>query len=86
MSFKKNDIITFDTNEKVLVLAALKYEGSEYLYCVGLKNDEETPTEEYEILVADYSTGTLDRVVDENILVQVIPMFQQLLQDDLNNN
>ena len=32
MTFKRYDVITFEGNEKVVVLAALLHEGNEYVY------------------------------------------------------
>lgn len=83
MSFKKNDVITFDTDEKVLVLQAIKHDGVEYLYAAGLLPDESDTTGKFEILEANYSTGTLDRVVDLETLQVLIPIFNELMQKEV---
>ncbi len=85
MSFKKNDIVTFDNNDKVLVLQVVKHNGVEYLYCTELTADETSTTDKYEILEANYSDGTLDRVTDMEKLKELVPIFERLMQEELKN-
>lgn len=80
MSFRKTDVITFDDNEKVLVLEVLLYEGIEYLYVNEILPDESDMTDVYRILKANYSDGTLEEVLDKEILEVILPMFQEKLE------
>lgn len=81
MSFKREDVITFDDNQKVLVLESLLYQDNEYLFVNEILPDESDMTDEYRILVANYSDGTLEGVSDPDILNAIIPMFQEKLKE-----
>ena len=39
MSFKRYDVITFEENDKVVVLESLLHEGGEYLYVDEINTD-----------------------------------------------
>ena len=80
MSFRRGDVITFTEDDKVLVLEAILYEGVEYLYVNEILPDESDMTDKYKVLGADYSDGTLYKVIDVDILTKVLPIFQEKLE------
>ncbi len=80
MTFKRYDVITFEENDKVVVLEALKYEGNEYVYVNEILPDESDVTDVYKVMVVHYEDGTLEKVVDPNLLQVLLPQFQQLLE------
>ena len=79
MSFKKYDLITFEDDNKVMVLAALLDEGNEYLFVNEVLPDESDFTDKCKILRANYENGTLEKVTDVNILTKLVPMFENML-------
>ena len=81
MTFKRYDVITFEENDKVVVLAALVHEGNEYVFVNELLPDESDVTDIYKIMVVHYEDGTLERVNDSELLNVLSPKFQELLKD-----
>ncbi len=79
MSFKRYDVITFDENDKVVVLEALKHDEIEYLYVDTINEEENELLEKYKVLKVNYQDGTLDKVTDINILNTLIPLFKDAL-------
>ena len=68
MSFKRYDVITFEENDKVVVLEALLFNGGEYLYTDEINSEETELLGKYKILEVNYQDGTLDKVTDINLL------------------
>ena len=82
MTFKKYDLITFEENDKVMVLAALEHEGNEYVFVNEVLPDESDVTDLYKIMVVHYEDGTLERVNDPELLKGLGPKFQEILEND----
>ena len=80
MTFKRYDVITFEGNEKVVVLAALLHEGNEYVYVNEILPDESDVTDIYKVMVVHYEDGTLEKVVDPNLLQVLLPKFLEILE------
>ncbi len=80
MTFKRYDVITFEGNEKVVVLAALLHEGNEYVYVNEILPDESDVTDVYKVMVVHYEDGTLEKVVDPNLLQVLLPKFLEILE------
>lgn len=79
MSFKRYDVITFEENDKVVVLESLLHDGGEYLYVDEINSDETELLEKYKVLEVDYKNGTLNKITDINQLSILIPLFQEAL-------
>jgi hypothetical protein len=79
MSFKRYDVITFEENDKVVVLESLLHDGREYLYVDEINADETELLEKYKVLEVDYQNGTLNKITDINQLSVLIPLFQEAL-------
>lgn len=79
MSFKRKDVITFDDNQRVLVLDALIDNGIEYLYVNELLDNDEL-SDNYRILSANYSDGTLESVENNEVLKRLIDLFNDSLK------
>lgn len=82
MTFKKYDVITFEENDKVIVLAALIHAGNEYVFVNEVLPDESDVTDNYKIMVVHYEDGTLERVNDPGLLQQLSPKFQEILEKE----
>ena len=80
MTFKRYDVITFEENDKVVVLEALLHEGNEYVYVNEILPDESDVTDVYKVMVVHYEDGTLEKVVDPELLNVLLPQFQKLLE------
>ena len=80
MTFKRFDFITFEENDKVVVLAALVHDGNEYVYVNEILPDESDVTDVYKVMVVHYEDGTLEKVVDPELLQVLLPQFQVLLE------
>lgn len=83
MTFKRYDVITFDGNDKVIVLEALIHEGNEYVYVNEILPDESDITDNYMVMVVHYEDGTLEKVKDSKLLEVLLPKFHKLLQQYL---
>lgn len=88
MTFKQNDLIEFEDNDKVMVLDAVKYQEEEYVFVNEVTGDsnDPTPTDKYKVMYVDYSNGTLVKVIDPNILQDLLPMFETRLKKQLEEN
>lgn len=80
MTFKRYDVITFEENDKVVVLEALLHEGNEYVYVNEILPDESDVTDVYKVMVVHYEDGTLEKVIDPELLKVLLPKFQKLLE------
>ena len=80
MTFKRYDVITFEGKKKVVVLAALLHEGNEYVYVNEILPDESDVTDVYKVMVVHYEDGTLEKVVDPNLLQVLLPKFLEILE------
>ena len=80
MTFKRYDVITFEENDKVVVLEALLHEGNEYVYVNEILPDESDVTDVYKIMVVHYEDGTLEKVIDSALLQVLLPKFHELLE------
>lgn len=81
MSFKPKDVITFADQEKVVVLVALMHDQKEYLFVNSL-DAQENFTDQFKVLKANYEDGTLEKVVDKDLLMVLMPKFQKLLDQE----
>ena len=81
-NFRKYDIIEFDENDKVVVLASYMYDGVEYLYVNKILPDESDMTDKYDILMVDCSDATLVTVRDAELLQILRPHFEELILQD----
>lgn len=79
MCFKRYDVITFEENDKVVVLESLLHDDREYLYVDEINADETELLEKYKVLEVDYQNGTLNKITDINQLSVLIPLFQEAL-------
>ncbi len=80
MTFKRYDVITFEENDKVVVLEALVHEGNEYVYVNEILPDESDITDVYKIMVVHYEDGTLEKVTDQQLLQVLLPKFYKLME------
>lgn len=70
------DIITLDDNREFLILDIIDYEGSKYIYCVEV--DEEEKTKENFIFLkldVDASGEYVSEVQDEATINKILPIF-----------
>ena len=77
MTFKRYDVITFEENDKVVVLAALVHEGNEYVFVNEILPDESDVTDSIpEIVLSDKPVISAScfcvRCLDLRILVSCI--------------
>lgn len=80
MTFRQNDLIEFDDNEKVMVLDALEHRNNEYVFVNVVTGENLEPTGTYKIMVVDYSDATLQKVIDPNLLQELLPRFEKRLK------
>ena len=79
MDIKVADLLTVK-NEKYIVLEMLSYEGSNYAFVNKMTGDENT-TEDFYIL--NILNDNVVFVEDDNLKNVLIPMFQNLLKEDI---
>jgi len=83
MTFKQNDLIEFEDNEKVIVLSSLEHRNNEYVFVNVVTGEELEPTGTYKVMVVDYSDGTLQKVIDPNLLQEILPRFEKRLRQQI---
>lgn len=81
MTFKQNDLIEFNDGEKVMVLDALEHRDNEYVFVNVVEGDNLNPTDKYKVMVVDYSDGTLQKVIDPELLQEILPRFEKRLKE-----
>jgi hypothetical protein len=82
MTFKRFDVITFDEQDKVVVLEALEYEGEEYVFVNEILPDESDITGVLKVLKVNYDNGTLVLETDKTILNEILPKFKVMLEKE----
>lgn len=80
MNFGRYDLITFDDDDKVVVLEVVLYNGKEYLYVNQVLPDESDTTDVYKVLSPNYNDGTFEKIIDLELLNVLLPMFQEKLE------
>lgn len=83
MNYEKYDVITFEDNEKVVVVDTLEYEGNNYLYVDKIDEQETTNLKKFHILRVcedDY----LQKETDNDILMKILPQFNEKLKKENN--
>ncbi len=80
MTFKQNDLIEFEDKEKVMVLDAIEHRDNEYVFVNVVEGDNLNPTKSYKVMIVDYTDGTLQKVVDPEILQELLPRFESRLK------
>jgi len=83
MTFKQNDLIEFEDNEKVMVLSSLEHRNNEYVFVNVVTGENLEPTGTYKVMVVDYSDGTLQKVIDPNLLQEILPRFEKRLRQQI---
>ena len=70
------DIITLDDNREFLILDIIDYEGSKYIYCVEV-DEEEKPKENFIFLKLDVDASGeyVSEVQDEATINKILPIF-----------
>ena len=81
MNCKKNDIITFSEDDKVIVLEVLEYEGINYLYVDKVNKEETELLKKYHILRIN-KDGSFQKEVDTEVLTKLLPQFNQLIKNN----
>lgn len=80
MEYEKFDVITYEDNTKVMVLATLDYEGNTYLY-VDKVNDDETDTlDKYHILRV-CQDGYTQKETNLDVLSKLLPLFNKIVKE-----
>lgn len=80
MNFGRYDLITFENDDKVVVLEVVLYQNKEYLYVNQVLPDESDTTDVYKVLSPNYNDGTFEKIVDLELLSVLLPMFQEKLK------
>ena len=83
MTFRQNDLIEFEDNEKVMVLDAIEHRNNEYVFVNVVQGDDLEPTKTYKVMMVDYTDGTLQKVIDPNILQELLPRFEKRLREQI---
>jgi len=76
MDYEKYDIITFEEDDKVIVLETLDYNGSTYLYVDKIDEKEENTLKKFHILRVE-EDGYLEKEIDTNILMEIVQLFKK---------
>ena len=74
MNYEKYDIITFEDDEKVVVLEKIDYEGYTYLYVDKINKEETTTLKKFHILRVE-ANDYLEKETDTSILEKILPLF-----------
>ena len=82
--YTRGKVITFEDNDKVLVLENIEYEGDNYVYVNQLLADE-TPTNQFDSMIIN-PDGSFEYVSDPMTLVSILSIFQVKLAEYLNQN
>ena len=79
MNYEKYDVITFDYDDKVVVLETLEHEGIKYLYVDKVDVNETKTLKEFHILrVCD--DDYLQKETNPDILMEILPLFNRLVK------
>jgi len=76
MALKRLDVITFEDDEKVVVLDEIVYNGNKYIYVQGVHPDESDVFDWYKVMRIYAEDETLQKVVDVELLKTILPKFK----------
>lgn len=74
MIYEKYDIITFDDDDKVVVLETLLYNGIGYLYVDKVDKEEKNTLNKFHILRIN-EDGYLQKETNTDVLMEILPLF-----------
>lgn len=77
---KRYDVVTFDEDDKVVVLARFDYNGRKFVYVNEILSDESDITDVYKIMEIHLEDNTLEKVTDLELLKNIRPIAQRLLE------
>ena len=76
---KRHDVVTFDEDDKVVVLARFDYDGRKFVYVNEILSDESSTTDIYKIMEIHLEDDTLEKVTDPGLLNNIYPIAQKML-------
>lgn len=74
---KKDDVVTFDDNDKVRVLSRFDYNGRKYVYVHEIVRKGSTDPGKYKIMEIHVEDGTLEKVIDPTLLEIIFPIAKE---------
>lgn len=77
--FRRYDVITFDEEEKVVVLDSILFKGAEYVFVNEILPDESDVKDVYKIMRV-FEDGTLETVKNPDLLKMIGPLFNEKLE------
>lgn len=75
MWLKNNNVITFDENDKVVVISRKRYNNREFYLMAEITSDESDITDNYKVMEAFEEGCELQKVVDVELLLNLKPSF-----------
>lgn len=82
---KRNDVITFSEDDKVVVLDVIQDEGKVYAFVNGVTPDEQDVTDKYMVMDYDTATDSMLEIKDKEILDKLLPIFSKRIENIINN-
>ena len=82
--YTRGKVVTFEDNDKILILENIDYEGNQYVYVNQLLPDE-TPTNQFDSMIIN-ADGTFEYVDDPMTLISILSIFQVKLAEYINEN
>ena len=73
-------VVTFANNEKVVVLENCIYNNRKFVYVNEILPDESDVTDIYYVMEIHGEDGTLEKIVDAELLKKLLPIFQEKLE------
>lgn len=82
MWLKHNDVITFDEDDKVVVIAATKHNGREFYLMLEITHDESDITDNYKVMEGFEKEGELQMVEDVELILNLKPVFMKKISSN----
>ena len=80
-NLKRYDVVTFDDDDKVVVLARCDYKNRKFVYVNEILPDESDVTDVYKVMEIHLEDGTLEKVVETELLQKLLPIFLEQLEN-----
>ena len=79
-NLKRYDVVTFADDDKVVVLARCDYKNRKFVYVNEILPDESDVTDVYKVMEIHLEDGTLEKVVEPELLQNLLPIFLEQLE------
>jgi len=86
LKVKKRDVVTFEENDKVLIIDKTVFNNHTYVFVNEVPGDESTLTDRYKIMIIHPEDGTFETIHEKKTIQKIAPLFKERLKRTFSYN